>query len=76
MDLLITDARLALTLLELAETTKVEEDHRRRIGEATHAYETIVHFLARVTPTKEQLEELNGELTTLRERLSLVGVHV
>ncbi|UWZ83190.1 hypothetical protein [Occallatibacter riparius] len=76
VDLLITDCGMALTLLDLAETTDVLESRSRRIGEAHHAYNTIVHFLERLSPTVEQGEELHKGLEKLKARLQTAGVSI
>lgn len=74
VDLLITDAKTALTLLDLAETTSRPEDRSRRIEEAHRAYETIFSALGRLSPTTEQIKVLAGRLKTLKARLRSKGV--
>lgn len=74
VDLLITDIRTALTLLDLADTTSVSENRVRRIQEAVHAHETIVGFLKRLKPTPEQSATLNHMLPILEHRLKALGV--
>jgi hypothetical protein len=69
IDFLISDARVALTFLDLAETTRIAEDRGRRIKEAKQAYDSILCFLPRATPTDEQGEALGAELAKLKERL-------
>lgn len=76
VELLITDARTAHTLLDLAETTSIAESRSRRIREAHQAYESILHFLAERKPTAEQRQILGEEMKTLRERLRTAGVPV
>lgn len=72
-ELLITDAKTALTLLDLRETTQLPDDKARRVKEARHAYDTICNFLARLTPTPEQMGLLSRELETLKTRLIAAG---
>jgi len=74
IELLITDCRTALTLLDLAATTAVTEDRLRRIKEAQHAYETIVSFRERLSPTPEQEKQLRELLKALKRRLGEVGI--
>jgi hypothetical protein len=76
VDLLITDCRMALTLLDMAETTTLPESRSRQIGEAHHAYDTILHFLHRLSPTAEQAQQLNTQLEKLRTRLRAAGVSI
>ena len=74
VDLLISDCRMGLTLLDMAETTDLPENRSRRIEEAHHAYDTVVHFLQRLSPSGEQGRELKASLTKLADRLRAAGV--
>lgn len=74
VDFLINDVRIALTFLDLAETTKIARDRLRRIGEAKQAYDSILSFLPCATPTDEQKEVLSRGLKVLKERLRVLGV--
>lgn len=76
VELLITDARTANTLLDLAETTAIAEFRSRRIEEAHHAYQSILHFLARLNPTPEQMETLRQEIEKLKARLKAADVAI
>ncbi len=76
VDLQIADARVALTLLDLSETTKIVESKARRIDEAHTAYTSILHFLTRLTPTEEQGLLLDDLLGTLKTRLLAAGVQI
>lgn len=69
IELLITDCKTALTLLDLAATTAV-------IEEPQHAYETIVSFRERLSPTPEQEKQLSELLKALKRRLGEIGVRV
>jgi hypothetical protein len=70
VDLLITDAKTALTLLDLAESSETAELKSRRIEEARDAHETILSFLRRLNPTAEQSAILSAKLHTLKARLT------
>src|SRR5215469_6307641 len=74
IELLMTDAKTALTLLDLADTTKIAEDRARRIVEARKAYDTIRTFLPRLSPTQEQREALVKDLESIKGRLRAAGV--
>ena len=76
VELLITDAGTANILLDLAQTTHVAEDRSRRIKEAHDAYKSIRHFLARLSPTPEQMEILRPELEKVKARLIAANVPV
>jgi len=76
VELLITDCKTALALLDLAATTKVTEDRIRRIAEAEHAYRTIVSFRERLSATPEQEKQLRELLKVVEGRLGDFGVRV
>lgn len=76
VELLITDARTANIFLDLAETSGVAELRSRRIGEAQDAYRSILYFLERLSPTKEQADSLGKEMEKLKARLRAVNVAV
>jgi hypothetical protein len=74
--LMLTDARIGLLFLDLAETTNSAEQRFRRIAEAHHAYQSILAFLPRLRPTPLQKEILSRELSTLKDRLQEAGVSI
>jgi hypothetical protein len=76
VELLITDAKTALTLLDLAETTRVAEDRSRRIRQALRAYQSILSFLTRLSPSVAQAETLHQNLETIKNRLRLASVPI
>lgn len=76
VDLMITDAKTALTLLDLAETTRNPGDRARRVEEAHRAYRTIQRFLARLSPSPGQREVLAEKMKVLAARLRRSGVAV
>lgn len=76
VELLITDAKTALTLLDLARTTEIPEVRSRRIREALKAYQSILSFLRSLTPTAEQEQVLSRDLETLKRRLNEAGTTV
>jgi hypothetical protein len=76
IELMITDCKTALTLLDLAGTTAIPEDRTRRIGEAHVAYRTIVSYRERLKATPEQDKHLGELLKVLEGRLEEVGVKV
>ena len=76
VELLITDAKTALTFLDLAATFRVPEDRSRRIAEARRAYETILSFLPRLEPNEAQEEVLSRELQIVKSRLIEAGEEI
>lgn len=75
LDLLMTDACTALTLLDAAETTSLPENRSRRIEEARKAYKTISSLRGRLVLTASEESRLDDRLSLLRNRLIGVGVH-
>jgi hypothetical protein len=76
VELLITDAKTALTFLDLAETSKIAESRSRWIREAHRAYQTILHLAARLSLSEEQREILNAQMKTLKHRLRAAEVQI
>lgn len=76
VELLITDSKTAMTLLDLAETTRNAQSRSRRITEAKEAYRSILSFLPRVRPTADQAEMLSKGLETLKARLEAIDASI
>jgi hypothetical protein len=76
VELILSDARLAHTFLDLADTSKRDEDKIRRRGEASVAYRSILRFRPRVQMTEQQQALLTELLASLRRRLELAGEDV
>ena len=70
----LTDTETGLILLSLADTTSNSDSRTRQIGEALKAYESVLHFLERLTPNREQQIRLLERLGLLRERLVSAGI--
>jgi hypothetical protein len=71
--LLLTDAEIALTLLDTAEASSDAEGRSRRIQEARKAFDSILHLLPRFTLDAAQSEELDVRMSLLRKRLVEAG---
>jgi len=70
---LITDLGVALTFLDVAETTRSEEVRKRNHENARTAYNAVQHFLPRLSPSAEERRELEAKLSTLKTRLRGLG---
>ena len=75
-DFLINDAKTAITLLDLAETTNNDENCSRRVDEAHKAYRSILSFVGRLKPGPEQMKILRRDLAILARRLKVAGVEI
>ena len=73
VELLLTDSAMALTLLDLADTTRVATNRIRRLKEARKAYETILRFAAKLDMADEQRELLEQRLSRIHGRLLRAG---
>jgi hypothetical protein len=74
--LLLTDAEVALTFLDMAEVTSFPESRSRQIGEALTAFRSITKLSPRFVFTREQRRSLDEKLSVLRTRLLDAGVAV
>ncbi|MBV8632087.1 MAG: hypothetical protein JOZ83_14245 [Silvibacterium sp.] len=72
-ELLLTDTEMALTFLDLADTTRVPENRTRRHKEAKKAYETIMSLIPKVAMKQAERELLDQRLGRLRRRLLKAG---
>lgn len=68
-DFLVNDAEMALSMLDLADTTKSAENRARRRRAAAKAYTTILRFIPNSQLTEVQRETLNQRLGRIRSRL-------
>jgi len=71
VDLLFTDAEMALTFLDLARTSRNDDLRKRRIHEALKAYNFIRGHIPSVTLTASQKIALNKKMALLKLRLGL-----
>ena len=72
-DFLFIDLGVALTFMDVAATTRVEETMRRNHENARRAYDTVVRLLRNLDPTAEQRQMLDERLSALKARLQAVG---
>ena len=70
---LIADLSVAHTFLDVAEVTQSEESRKRNRLNARTAYEMVLHFLPRVSPSDEEYPVLENKLRQLKERLIALG---
>ena len=70
---LIADLTVAHTFLDVAEVTQSEDSRKRNRQNARVAYETVLRFLPRVSPSDEEWPSLETKLRTLRDRLIALG---
>ena len=73
IEFLLIDLDIALTLLDVAETSEFRDTAERNHKNAKTAYDTVVAKLPEVSPTPVQDELLREKISLLRARLRAVG---
>jgi hypothetical protein len=73
VEFLLTDLETALTFMDVAATSEVEETTRRNHENARRAYDTVVRLLRNLHPTEAEQRELDERLSALKARLQAVG---
>ena len=70
---LMTDAKAALTFLDVARTTRDNETRMRNREHAAVAYAAVQKFRLKTVMTDEQSAELDAELQPVLEELASFG---
>jgi hypothetical protein len=73
LEFLCTETDLAMTFLDIADTSVISETSRRNRKNARKAYDTVIHFLPRFMLTAADSRAFQDRLSTLRIRLESVG---
>jgi hypothetical protein len=71
VDLLLADAEMALTMLDLARTSEAVELRQRRTGEALKTYTFIRKRIPTISLTHSETAALNQKMSLLKQRLAL-----
>ena len=70
---LLTDLDLAMTFMDVADASRIEETTRRNHTNARTAYDTVVHLLEKLTPNADHRQAIDAQLTILKTRLEAIG---
>lgn len=70
---LLTDLDLALTFMDIAESSRVEETTRRNYANARTAHDAVKRLLGKSTPDVRQRQVIDEKLAILKTRLEAVG---
>jgi len=70
---LLTDLDLAMTFMDIAEASHIEETTRRNRTNARTAYDTVLRLLEKLTPNADQSQAIDAKLASLKTRLQAVG---
>jgi hypothetical protein len=73
IEFLLTDLDVALTFMDVADTSEFRSTADRNHQNARNAYDTVVAKLREVTPNPTQKAMLDEKLAALRSRLKAVG---
>ena len=70
---LLTDLDLAMTFMDVADASRIEETTRRNHTNARTAYDTVLHLLEKLSPNADQRQAIDAQLTILKTRLEAIG---
>jgi hypothetical protein len=68
-----TEADIGLNLARLAAESHTAEKRARHRRNAREAYDSALKYLGKVAPTREEWEEIQQKIATLRELLKSLG---
>jgi hypothetical protein len=69
----MADLGVALTLMDVADTSGLIETKQRNHRNARKAYDSVVRLLEKLLPNPEQQAEIDLKLETLKNRLIAAG---
>ncbi len=70
---ILVDLDTALTFMDVAATSEIQENVERNHRNARNAYDTALHLLTLVRPDASQRKTIEDKLATLKARLEAVG---
>jgi len=73
VDFLITDLDLAMTFMDVAKTSQIEETVHRNYNNARQAYDTVLRLLEKLRTDARQRQIIDAKLALLKTRLEAVG---
>lgn len=73
VNFLLVDLDAAMTFMDVAQTSHVQETVWRNHNNARKAYDTVLRLLEKLTPDAEQRQEINAKLAVLKMRLEAAG---
>ena len=72
-EFLLTDIGVAMTFMDVAETTNIEETVIRNHANARKAHDTVLDFLAKWALTPSDRQAVESRLAVLKARLEAAG---
>jgi hypothetical protein len=73
VELVLADLDLALTFMDVAATSRIQETKDRNHRNARHAYDTVLHLLKSLEPDSQERSAIDGKMALLKTRLQAVG---
>ena len=73
VEFLLIDLDLAMTFMDVAETSRTEEIIRRNQNNARKAYDTVLRLLENLRPSLTERQAVDAKLAILKMRLQGVG---
>jgi hypothetical protein len=72
VEFLLIDLDLAMTFLDIAETSRIKETTRRNHDNARTAYDTVLRLLDKLRPSLAQRQAIDAKAAILKARLQAV----
>jgi len=73
IDFLFAELEMALTFLQVGESSDSQESRHRNFEKALEGYRTVLHFLPRVVPSTDQQAQLQLQMEKVKHRLEEGG---
>lgn len=73
LEFLLTDLDLAMTFLDLADTSTIPETVQRNRHNARRAYDAVLHHLPKLVLTISERQAIEKKLSVLRMRIETAG---
>ena len=70
---LLTDLDLAMTFMDVADASRIDETTRRNHTNARTAYNSVLRLLEKLTPNTDERQVIDAKLAILKMRLQAVG---
>ena len=70
---LLTDLDLAMTFMDVADSSHIEETTRRNHTNARTAYDTVLHLLQALMLNVDRRQAIDAKLAILKTRLKAAG---
>ncbi len=68
-----TEVDLAKTFIKMAKEARNRERRKKLRKDARKAYDTVLRFLGKITPSENERAEINAQLAHLKSKLQSLG---